>query len=249
MDNNQVEALKSLAVACQNIKTKGLLLSSESIKEILILVTKNEILKKCLDEAHKYVDYDQISEDAFEQTNSGRFNFIMPSSARKRIVLITGILFEIDRGSINITRMLHDFFTGVNIADSFTMFTNAVLDNYIAAFKDVITGAELSEDEKGRYIVVEEEKYNLIENVIKEQIQPFIAAILDEISSIKNINEKQRIETIYVINGFAYSLESFNSRILITVWIALKSMLVKFKKLTPFVKEIDNILEKYDITM
>ena len=67
------------------------------------------------------------------------------------------------------------------------------------------------------------------------------------VMSDRTLKEKKRADYMTMLEGFYYSIEISNSRMIKVVWIGLDSLFESYRPIKSYVKALRNILESFAI--
>lgn len=249
MNGLEMQAYEIVESGCRNILESGIIFSAKTIAKFLIAITKNRFLAQKLQECNEFANYATEFRKAENYLPSGNI-FNLPSNPKKVVCLVTGILYEFDTQSLAINKFLKDFFPAETISDSFNMFCSSILAKYVVAFRDVIEAKYFDQEEKDeeeRKIVSDDEDYKDIDEIVKEQVIPSLTDIIIAIQEDSTINEELKGDILFVVSGLSYAIDTFNSKIVTTIWIAFRNMVSDIKSIQTYIKVIDNILNQYGV--
>ncbi len=249
MNGLEMEAYEIVESECRNVLESGIIFSAKTISKFLIALTKNRILAQKLQECNEYANYASEFRKAENYLPSGNI-FNLPSNPKKIVCLVSGILYEFDTQSIAINKFLKDFFPAATISDSFNMFCSTILSKYVVAFRDVIEGKYFDQEEQDaedKKIVSDDVDYKDIDEVVKEQVIPSLTDMIIAVQEDSTIVEELKADILFVVSGLNYALDTFNSKIVTTIWIAFRNMVANVKSIQTYIKVIDSILNQYGV--
>lgn len=246
MNNLELEAYILAERLINDISISGLIFSNKTIKNFLFESARNKVLNKMFKECSENAQYSIEFTTAANYMPNGSM-FILPKSPIKIICLVTGVLFEFDKGTLSLNKYLKDFFKADLINDSFNLFTSKVLTQYKTSIKQYLEGYEEEDEEEVRKIKEDKKDYKLVPELVKEQIEPIIISIRDTIKFDNDIQEDERDDLLEIIKGFIYSLDRFSTAVINPLFISLKRLLPNSKEYQKHIKAINEIFEQYGI--
>ena len=172
MDENLQQVYAELTARCKRIKEGKYIMSGNTIAALLRYITSQPALMACLERCNYGFRYGTELEKAM---TGGIFK--LPLGSRKVVALVTGLLFELDRGSINFHNFIKQYYRAADVDASFDMFAGSVIMPYLMAFKNALSGegeevsAGLDGDDKP------------VSSGVKEQLMPVILQFTEEIAA------------------------------------------------------------------
>lgn len=247
-EEKRLEGLPLLREKVDNIKTNKLLMSQNTILSLLRSIVDDSLLIQILKTSNENVDYAEEYKKACNLLPSGNI-FNLPTNPKKIVSLVTGLLYEFAEGTVSISKFLKDFFPAENTTESFDKFCEDVFTVYVRAFKDVKEGRYEDDLKIDENIINEPIKMNIpqISDVVKEQINPYLRLIHESVLENDNIEEKDREDILYVMQGLNYAIDVFNAKIVATIWIGFKSMMAKVDTTKSYITAVDDILKTYGV--
>lgn len=247
MNNFEQEAYYLAKKLIEDITKSGLIFSNKTIKNYLFESSRNKVLNKMFQECSKNTQY---SIDFTTAANYMPNNciFILPKSPIKIITLVTGILYEFNKGSLSLNKFLKEFFLSDSISASFDKFCSSILSQYISSIQRYLDGYQEIDEEENIRIKEDNKNYKYIPELVKEQIEPIITSIKELIKFDNDIAEEDlREDFLELINGFSYSLDRFSTAVIYPLFISLKRLLPQKKEYQKHIKTINEIFEQYGI--
>ncbi len=107
---------------------------------------------------------------------------------------------------------------------------------YAKAFGDVVTYKEK---------VIEAEEEKKVDNVIKDEVAPYISKMTHIVEGDSLISDAKKDEIISLLDGLYYSFDTQRARLVRAMWIGLLSVADKYKPLQSYIKEVRKILDNY----
>lgn len=227
------ECFKSLY---DELQKSNFIMSNEIITKILKFVTSNEQLFFIVKHANQNYDFNTIFNEAIA---GGKIK--LPDDDYKVIVIVTKILFDIDRGNIEYLNFLTTTFPRVNIGDSFVDFCVRIVDPYVQAFCRQLSHVD-------RKITVDS---NVQTKAFPRQLVDIltnnIIAISDQLLADKSLQDTCRREIYVILEGMDFAIESGNVMLVKSLWIGLKYALNANKIFTSQAIAFENELKTYGI--
>ncbi len=223
---------------CNDIVHSNFIMSSNYIMSLLRLVAQTPVLMEFVAKCNQGLSY----KEEFDLAASGA-SFRLPTSNKRIVSLVTGMLFEIDQNSINLNSFLIKYFGTTDYEEGYKMFCKSVIEPYCEAFK-MILDDEIEEDNTRDVSAV---KDVALSDNIKEQIFPYISAMNEVVVSDHNLKEKKRKDYLTMLEGFYYAIEISNAKMIQVVWIGLQSVVESYRPLKSYIKSLQSILLAFDI--
>lgn len=236
MSNNTQELINSFKMLYAELKRAHFIMANKVIVKILKFVASNEELKFSIDHANQIYNFAEIYSAA---TENGRL--VMPTDDFKIIVLVTGVLFNIDRGNFDFLTFIKENFPNYDLAGSFNDFCDVMIYSYIVAFENI-----LSMDSKVVNIDGEVQNATLSRQLV-DQLNDYIISMSDQIVSDNTLGEQRKNEFFALLEGFNYAIENGNTILIKAMWLGLKYALLYTKSYSSYIMMFENELKNYDI--
>lgn len=207
------------------------ILADKGVKNVLKALSASEDYCRTIKECVKGFDFDREFCRYFEEEHS------IPNNSHVLIALITGILYKIDSGKINILDLLKTAYPDMDTTKSYTLF----LKDYIIPFVDAINLAAFGhpyDDVKlpkaGTYDKMKEEISWAVNRIIKERLSDNESDMNDELFTM--------------LNGLSHSINFCDNQIIKVAYIGLKNTLIRYSiNLGEELLNIKNILSIYGV--
>ena len=238
MTNENVgQAYNIFRQKCQAIIDSQYLMSSSQIMGLLRYLAGTPCIMEFLAKCNQGLDY----RTEFNEAASG-VTFKLPQSKKRIVTLVTGMLFDIDRQTLNFTSFLIKFYGNPDdYEESYRLFCKSVLVPYMDAF-GMILKDEVEEEND-----ISPDKSGIIDESVKEQIYPYISAVKELVVQDSTLKDKKRQEFLTMLDGFHYVIEIFNCKMIEVVWIGLKSVMSSYRPVQSFIKSLESILSAFAI--
>ena len=141
MDESMQQIYAELAARCTRVKEGKYIMSGNTIASLLRYISSQPVLMSRLEKCN----YGFMYSSELETAMSGGI-FKLPLGSRKVVALITGLLFELDRGTINFHNFIKKYYRASGVDTSFDMFVNSVIMPYLMAFKNVLADERILDD-------------------------------------------------------------------------------------------------------
>ena len=230
------ELIKSFNLLYLELERSNFIMSNEIITKILKLVTTNEQLFFAVKHANQNFDFNSIFNESMA---SGRIK--MPDDDYKIIVLVTKILFDIDRGNIEYLNFLKNTFPRKNISDSFIDFCGLIVFPYVKAFERVLSQRDRIVDADTNI------QAKSLPRQLVELLNGNIISISDQLVNDKTLSDEVRREIYVILEGLHFAVESGNVMLIKSLWLGLKYALIANRAYTSQVKAFENELKNYSI--
>lgn len=237
------ETINGLALICDEIIGAKFIMFNLGLTKLLEYIVEDNALYEFIKECNYAIDY---RKEYYEATNRvGNLNvFKLPADNRSRVVLITGILFDIDRKGIDMLSFLNTFFNGSDINDKYADFLERVIVPYKSSFYEFLNETPVkitlaSNDESTAHLHAENYSF------LSEQILPFIEAIYAIVYADNKLDEDRRSDYMTMLEGMCYALECENNKIFEYMWIGFRYAFAKYSPVNSFINGIANVLKTY----
>ena len=230
------ELIKSFNLLYLELERSNFIMSNEIITKILKFVTTNEQLFFAVKHANQNFDFNSIFNESMA---SGRIK--MPDDDYKIIVLVTKILFDIDRGNIEYLNFLKNTFPRKNISDSFIDFCGLIVFPYVKAFERVLSQRDRIVDADTNI------QAKSLPRQLVELLNGNIISISDQLVNDKTLSDEVRREIYVILEGLHFAVESGNVMLIKSLWLGLKYALIANRAYTSEVKAFENELKNYSI--
>ncbi len=230
------ELIKSFNLLYLELERSNFIMSNEIITKILKFVTTNEQLFFAVKHANQNFDFNSIFNESMA---SGRIK--MPDDDYKIIVLVTKILFDIDRGNIEYLNFLKNTFPRKNISDSFIDFCGLIVFPYVKAFERVLSQRDRIVDADTNI------QAKSLPRQLVELLNGNIISISDQLVNDKTLSDEVRREIYVILEGLHFAVESGNVMLIKSLWLGLKYALIANRAYTSQVKAFENELKNYSI--
>lgn len=237
MWNKKKELVESFKMLYAELENSKLIMSNDIITKFLKFITTNEPVFFIYKHASQNFDFDTVFK---ESVSNGRIK--LPDDDYKIIVLVTKLLFDIDRGKIEYLSFLNNMFPRVNIADSFYDFCVGIVYPYVCAFERLLNQSD-------RVVVdnVNQEPTSKLPRQLTELLQNNIILIYEQLASDKSLQDSRRQEISMILEGLDFAVDGGNTMLIQSLWYGLKYALVANKAFSSQVKAFENELKNYSL--
>lgn len=167
--------------------------------------------------------------------------FRMPTQPSAIVALVTGMLYEIDRGRLNFNAFLMKFYANDDIEESYHLFCKGIIEPYARALGQVIErGVEHYEDAAG-------DSKLPVGEAIKEQIMPYLSAICEVVEADTSLADDRKREMQIMTDGLRYAFELGSSKMIQTVFVGTKSVYSAYRATQSYIRAIEKILVAYAV--
>lgn len=236
MDENLQQAYIGLSEHCTRIRDGKYVMSGNTISQLLKYVASQPALLGYIEKCNYGFRYAGELEEA---TSGGIFK--LPLGSRKIVALVTGLLFEFDRGSINMHNFIKKFYRSSDIDAAFDMFANSVIMPYALAFKSVLSG----ESDADNAEIVDDDK--AVSSTVREQVLPVIIAFTEAVAADNNLSDEAREDYFVMLEGLYYAFELARAKMVKVVWTGLNAVMRDYKGANSYIRSIRKILEQYAV--
>ncbi|MDR3262928.1 MAG: hypothetical protein LBT30_01290 [Clostridiales bacterium] len=233
-------AYAALDNACADLINTKLILTSGKISNVLRVIASDSILVDMVSECMIGFDYEpELRNSFYKVENKARFK--LPPSSKKAVALLVSMLYDFDNGMINFVEFITGSFPDVRSEDCYKNFTDNVMSAFLEHAKKLIFADKkivIGETEKI------DEHVNLVNSVLKDKTE-YITKELHKLTKAYVLDEQELIR--FMIDGFTYTLELKDIRLIRIAYYGLKSSLKDYKQFNAILKELESILRMYSV--
>lgn len=229
-----------LVARCQDFKSSRFIMSDITLMQLLKYIVSYRELSDIVVESRRIADYNE----EFAKATAAEIPklFKLPSDDRRLIVLVTGLLYEFDRETINMNTFIREYFSNLSIDSGFDAFCDNVLREYTEAFRTL-----LFKPQSAHYEDEESEADNRLSDKVVETLTPMLVQITENVIADRSLSDKKRTELIDVLEGLYYILEDGNGKLLKAMWTGVKNTFIGTKNYNSTLNAIDEILISYKL--
>lgn len=222
---------------CEDVCNAKFIISCNMINRLLQFMPNFSCIMQFIARCNQGENYRLLLDNA-----SGGNIFKLPSSNKKIVALVTGLLFDIDQMNIDFNSFLIRYYFSEDYEDSYKAFCNSVIKPYAKAF-----GIMLEDDIDDK----EEEKLSegqiISDKAIQEQLFPLINSIREHVFSDSKLSNAKKDDLLNILEGFIYAFELQNAKMVKTIWLGIKYAFNGYKDISVHLESINNMLQLYDI--
>lgn len=229
---------------CDELLNSKFIVAEIKITKMLKFIANSDVFveefEKCLEEFNYEFEYQKAKVPTTDPEKHSRYDFLLPIEATKKVALIFRILYDIDTKRLDLHNFIREFYVaGDEPFSGFQSFLEKIIKPFKNNINYLITGVEAIPEVE---VVPIKEDMKLEERYLID-----IAEIIKKIhqiieSSDKELKNGQKEEMLIVANGFANSLLTLNPEQILVCWVGLKNTLQSYKKLTSYLKKIQEKL-------
>ncbi|MDE7191721.1 MAG: hypothetical protein K2O35_04575 [Clostridia bacterium] len=216
---------------CDEVANSSYLLSSRAIKNLLKFIASTPCLTNYISKCNSSIRLNETYNSIFGETSLN-----LPQDNMAVVSVVTKLLFDLDRNNIDMDKFLSAYYKYDDYSARYSHFCNTVLVAYAKAFGDVVTYKEK---------VLEAEEEKKVDNVIKEEVAPYISKMTHIVEGDSLISDAKKDEIISLLDGLYYSFDTQRAKLVRAMWIGLLSVSDKYKPLQSYLKEVKKILDNY----
>lgn len=231
------ELIRSLNQLYKQMEKSNFIMAVDVITKFLKFVTTNEATFFVYKHASQNFNFDDVFEEAIA---SGRLR--LPQDDYKIIVLVTRILFDIDRRKIELFSFLNNMFPSDKIQESYSSFCFTMIYPYVQAFERL-----LSETDKVVLDVAKNVQSKKMSRQLVDLLQNNIVSIYEQFANDKTLQDGKRQEIYIILEGLDHAVDSGNILLIKSLWYGLKYALQANKVYSSQVKALENELTNYGI--
>ncbi|MEG1509557.1 MAG: hypothetical protein RR454_03770 [Clostridia bacterium] len=240
MENSEmkIELYQYFVKLCNNIVNGKYLLSGDRISQLLQFIASSKEMTDYVAFCNKGVNY----KTELAQAMADDKIFKLPISNKKIVALVTGLLFDFDRGNIHINTFMNEYFSADDHNEAFTAMCYAVIVPYYKAFKDMLL-EETPFEEK----VEDKEKVKMLDEVVKEQLMPYVTSLAKIVAEDLKLDEVKKQEYLQIIEGMEYVINNNDVKLIKAMFIGLKNVLNTYKPSFSNLKAMVLIFKNYSL--
>ena len=216
---------------CDEVANSSYLLSGRAIQNLLKFVASTPCLTNYLAKCNSSIKLNETYNSIF-----GEATLNLPQDNMAVVSVVTKLLFDIDRNNIDMDKFLSAYYKYDDYSARYSHFCDTVLVTYAKAFGDVVSYKEK---------VVEAEEEKKVDNVVKEEVSPYITKMSHIVEGDSLISDAKKDEIITLLDGLYYSFDTQRVKIVKAMWIGLLAVADKYKPLQSYIKEVKKILQTY----
>ncbi len=236
MDENLQQVYSGLAARCNKMKEGKYLMSTGTMTSLLRYITSQPALMNCLERCNYGFRY----ATELETATAGNI-FKLPLGSKKVVALVTGLLFEMVRGTINFHNFIKKYYRAATVDMSFDLFVGSVVMPYLMAFRNVLEGT--AEEDSA----ADDDDDTAVGAGVKEQLLPLIMQFTEAVAADNSITDEAREDFYVMLEGLYYSLELSRAKMVKAMFLGLSSVMQDYKNGAAYIRAIRNILTEYAI--
>lgn len=236
MDENLQQVYSGLAARCNKMKEGKYLMSTGTMTSLLRYITSQPALMNCLERCNYGFRY----ATELETATAGNI-FKLPLGSKKVVALVTGLLFEMVRGTINFHNFIKKYYRAATVDMSFDLFVGSVVMPYLMAFRNVLEGT--AEEDSA----ADDDDDTAVGAGVKEQLLPLIMQFTEAVAADNSITDEAREDFYVMLEGLYYSLELSRAKMVKAMFLGLSSVMQDYKNGAAYIRAIRNILAEYAI--
>lgn len=236
------EIYQGFKTCCERIKAGRFIMSNNRITQLLRYIASYPEIVDFVSECNKMFDYKQEYITATGYLGNGKI-FKMPENHYKIVVLVTGLLYEIDRQSKDVLQFLKEFFDKGDVDKSFGAFCNEVVEPYCRAFEDMVFNKPMSLDDREE----DENKSKQLSDSITEQLLPYMVSLSSIVVGDENISDGKRTDLLDMLEGMCYAIEKGNAKLLKYMWVGLKNTYGQYRMANSLLGGVKAVLTTFGV--
>ena len=236
MDENLQQVYSGLAARCNKMKEGKYLMSTGTMTSLLRYITSQPALMNCLERCNYGFRY----ATELETATAGNI-FKLPLGSKKVVALVTGLLFEMVRGTINFHNFIKKYYRAATVDMSFDLFVGSVVMPYLMAFRNALEGT--AEEDSA----ADDDDDTAVGAGVKEQLLPLIMQFTEAVAADNSITDEAREDFYVMLEGLYYSLELSRAKMVKAMFLGLSSVMQDYKNGAAYIRAIRNILTEYAI--
>lgn len=236
MDENLQQVYSGLAARCNKMKEGKYLMSTGTMTSLLRYITSQPALMNCLERCNYGFRY----ATEIETATAGNI-FKLPLGSKKVVALVTGLLFEMVRGTINFHNFIKKYYRAATVDMSFDLFVGSVVMPYLMAFRNVLEGT--AEEDSA----ADDDDDTAVGAGVKEQLLPLIMQFTEAVAADNSITDEAREDFYVMLEGLYYSLELSRAKMVKAMFLGLSSVMQDYKNGAAYIRAIRTVLQEYAI--
>lgn len=170
--------------------------------------------------------------------------FRLPHNPRHLVALVVGLLFEFDKKTISIVEFVAKFYPAEASHDSYLTFLDAIITPFAEAFRKLLTGDKTVETIADN---ANDAPRRALDEKAREECDYWVRMLMDAVIASNNISDELRLDSVTMIKGMLYALDTGNPIIIKLVWIGMRNTLNIGNIGGRALNEIETILANYAI--
>ena len=236
MDENLQQVYSGLAARCNKMKEGKYLMSTGTMTSLLRYITSQPALMNCLERCNYGFRY----ATELETATAGNI-FKLPLGSKKVVALVTGLLFEMVRGTINFHNFIKKYYRAATVDMSFDLFVGSVVMPYLMAFRNVLEGT--AEEDSA----ADDDDDTAVGAGVKEQLLPLIMQFTEAVAADNALTDEAREDFYVMLEGLYYSLELSRAKMVKAMFMGLSSVMQDYKNGASYIRAIGKVLREYAI--
>ncbi|HQC54644.1 MAG TPA: hypothetical protein PKX91_02855 [Clostridia bacterium] len=238
MDDNVLQQFDEKIDACYNSR---LILVDKPISELLKTLVSRQDYFSVLRDAAKTASFSNEFQKSCIMTSEGK-KFLLPTSDTKIVSLVTGLLFEFDKGNLSIVDFVTSFFPSAHPHGSYIQFCKNVLLPFSDSFSRLMKGEPPHADVN---LTLDTNTRSPLVDKVKEDCDYWIRIMIDSVIGDNSINERLRQDALKMLNGFLHILDLNDPIITSITWTGLNYTLSDVNAVYRELRELELLLKKY----
>lgn len=240
-DEIRQKAFEILKSKCYKLIQSKFLLAQPSISAILKCIINSPDLYDFTRECLENID---CANELAKATLTKEGSFILPKSKRVTVALITYLFNQFDSNEIDLMEFVA-YYYNQDTNEGFDDFCAEIVLPYITAFEELYFKNVNSEISDSNEVAVEQ--IQPINSEVIEMSDYLLKKILTEIQALNNISDKDRENYIAVVEGLMIAISNIDRKIIKAIFIGMKSLFAKQRKINRSVKELNKLFKSYRI--
>ena len=247
MTDDDKQKIKDFVDACNDMIEGRFILSDTKVSNILKCVVKSEILYNLYSTCMKNFKFSTVLQDCSASNPNNAGHFVMPADAKSIVALVTCLLLEVDKQSINLQKFVTENFYN---ADGYNISYNNFALTILVPYRDAVMELLKVNDPEGKVVEADAEQLNFMQEPestpeADNNTKLLFANLLMSISELQNaINEDVKIkfsekeELLIVLRALTRAVKLEELLLINALLVPLEHEVPKHKKLKPI---YDNI--------
>lgn len=171
--------------------------------------------------------------------------FRLPHNPRHTVALVVGLLFEFDKKSMSMVEFVTKFYPAESSHDSYLAFLDNVMTPFADAFLKLLVGDRSIETIADN--ATDRSVPKVLNEKAREDCDYWVRMLMDAVIAANGVSDELREDSITMIKGMLYALDTGNPIIIKLVWIGMRNTLNIGNIGNRELNEIEAILVSYFI--
>lgn len=170
--------------------------------------------------------------------------FRLPHNPRHTVSLVVGLLFEFDKKTISIVEFVTKFYPAEASHESYLRFLDEIITPFADAFRKLLTGDKAIETIADN---ASDSHRKVLDEKAREECDYWVRMLMDAVIASNGISDELRVDSVTMVKGMLYALDTGNPIIIKLVWIGMRNTLNIGNIGNRELNEIETLLVNYSL--